>query len=579
MPTIANLLVKLGANTKEFDKKMSASTATLAKIGRVAAVAGVAVAAGLAVAAVKATRLAADMQQTRIAFENMLGSASAANDMIRELQNFAATTPFQFIGLAKSTRQMLAYGFAAEDVIPTLRRVGDAVAGLGGGEFEIQRIIRALGQMRAKGKVSAEEMMQIAELGIPAWKLLADSMGVGIPQAMKMAERGAISSSSAINAIVNGMGDQFEGMMEQQSKTFNGLMSTISDNVDIALTAIGGKFIGFATKMAGAVVVLTDEFRKWAEDIADTRTEFEKLTDVSGLDTFAEMAQRGAELDTELTKVIAKIIELNNAKQTGAVVNSLVTQKETLATLRTAYGQLLEKMRELEVQQTLGNETTRAAATAGQEQANAFASAAIAGIELNDSIRGMTESQIKMNLATLTGLGATRELTDQEKLRLMVLRALNTQLDDVQRKQMRLAQGIAGPMQSAVNTMITGWRDFGSAATRALEQVITGLIAAIAQALILRAVMSAFGLPTGGLGGGFGLLGQVFGLADGGIVNGPTLAMVGESGPEAVIPLSKMANLGGAKNQTIVIELDSEVIGRASATGMPEVLRLQGVTA
>jgi hypothetical protein len=34
-------------------------------------------------------------------------------------------------------------------------------------------------------------------------------------------------------------------------------------------------------------------------------------------------------------------------------------------------------------------------------------------------------------------------------------------------------------------------------------------------------------------------------LAEGGIVTGPTLAMIGEAGPEAVIPLSKMGGMGG----------------------------------
>ncbi len=35
-------------------------------------------------------------------------------------------------------------------------------------------------------------------------------------------------------------------------------------------------------------------------------------------------------------------------------------------------------------------------------------------------------------------------------------------------------------------------------------------------------------------------------MADGGIVTGPTLAMIGEAGPEAVIPLSQMGNMGGS---------------------------------
>ena len=42
-------------------------------------------------------------------------------------------------------------------------------------------------------------------------------------------------------------------------------------------------------------------------------------------------------------------------------------------------------------------------------------------------------------------------------------------------------------------------------------------------------------------------------MASGGIVNSPTLAMIGEAGPEAVIPLSKMGRMGGG-NYTINVQ-------------------------
>jgi tape measure domain-containing protein len=196
---------------------------------------------GAAIAATVGTgiKLAADQEQAQIAFTNMLGSAEEAKDFLEGLADFAANTPFEMHGLRDASKLLLAFGFQAEDILPIMTSVGDAVAAVGGGEFEIQRVVRALGQMQAKGKVSAEEMMQLAELGIPAWQLLADKIGVSIPEAMKLAEKGVITGAEGIEAIVDGLEEKFGGMMQAQSQTLAGLFSTLKDEASLTLMAIG----------------------------------------------------------------------------------------------------------------------------------------------------------------------------------------------------------------------------------------------------------------------------------------------------------------------------------------------------
>jgi len=188
-------------------------------------------------------KLAADQEQAMIAFTSMLGSAEEAKTFLEGLADFAANTPFELAGLRDSSRMLLAFGFQAKEIIPIMTNVGDAVAALGGGEFEIQRVVRALGQMQAKGKVSAEEMMQLAELGIPVWELLANEIGVSIPEAMKMAEKGVITGVEGIDAIVEGLGERFGGMMEQQSQSLSGLFSTLKDEGSLTLMSIGQDFV------------------------------------------------------------------------------------------------------------------------------------------------------------------------------------------------------------------------------------------------------------------------------------------------------------------------------------------------
>ncbi|MDU3215722.1 MAG: tape measure protein, partial [Negativicoccus succinicivorans] len=198
--------------------------------------AGTAVAmSGIGVAAIKA---AAGLEQTKMAFTSMLGSAQKANEFLEELKDFAAHTPFEFAQVKGAAQKFLAFGFTAKQIIPTLTAVGDAASAMGMGEDGINRLTLALGQMAAKGKVSGEEMRQLAEAGIPAWQMLADSIEVSIPEAMKLAESGAINAQQGLEAIVNGMNDKFSGMMDVQSQTFSGLISTIKDNTTQLLEAI-----------------------------------------------------------------------------------------------------------------------------------------------------------------------------------------------------------------------------------------------------------------------------------------------------------------------------------------------------
>ena len=179
-----------------------------------------------------ALRTASAAETTEISFTTMLGSEEAALSMMEELADFAAHTPFELSGLQTATRQLLAYGFTAEDVIPMLTAVGDATAALGTGQAGIECVTRALGQMQTRGKVSAEEMLQLTEAGIPAWEYLAEAIGTDTAGAMDAVSKGAIDANTGIQALTDGMERDFGGMMEEQSKTVEGLFSNLSDAIE-----------------------------------------------------------------------------------------------------------------------------------------------------------------------------------------------------------------------------------------------------------------------------------------------------------------------------------------------------------
>lgn len=209
--------------------KWGSRLGTLAK----GAIAGLGTAlAGLGVVAGKTgIEFNAMVEQSQIGWETLLGSGEKAKEQIETLKELGAKTPFEFEGLDKSAKLLNMAGFEGEKLTETLTNVGDAVSAVGGGQEELEGVSMALFQMSAKGKASAEEMNQLAERGIPAWEILSQTMGKSVPELMKMSEQGKLMADDVIPALVQGMGERFGGAMEKQSKTFNGMMSTLKDNL------------------------------------------------------------------------------------------------------------------------------------------------------------------------------------------------------------------------------------------------------------------------------------------------------------------------------------------------------------
>lgn len=279
MATIASLLVKIGADTGDLRKELNATKRQIKgafgsdfmAVSSKAAGALVGIGVALAGVGVAAVKTAAGYQNTQIALTNMLGSAEKANAYLKEMQSFAAKTPFSFNDVAQASQKFLAFGFNVEQIIPTLTAVGDAAAGVGAGSDGVNRLTVALGQIAAKGKLASQEMMQVTELGIPAWQMLADAMGTSIAEAQEQVTKGAVNSQVALEALVTGMETKYAGLMEQQSKGIGGSWSALMDGIEQSAAQIG-------LKIADAFK-LPDMF----SGIGDTLSNFAAVVQTSGI--------------------------------------------------------------------------------------------------------------------------------------------------------------------------------------------------------------------------------------------------------------------------------------------------------
>lgn len=259
------------------------------------------------------------VEQAMIGFTTMLGSGAKAQGFMEELQQFAASTPFEFDGLRQSANLIMAMGFEAKEVIPLLTAAGDAVAALGLGTEAVQRVVYALGQMRAAGRVTGQDMMQLSSMGIPAWKMLADSMGKTVQETKKLAEQGAIDAETAIAAITTAIEEgNMGGMMAAQAKTFNGAMSTIKDTIQIVVSqAFKPLFDEVSKTTVGISEFLgSSEFLAWADDAR------EALSGVirSIMDMMASLEPVIEQLLPAMASAFGEILEIASRAFTGITI-------------------------------------------------------------------------------------------------------------------------------------------------------------------------------------------------------------------------------------------------------------------
>lgn len=208
--------------------------------------------------------LADSYSSAKIGFSTLLGD-SQGQAMMDDLDAFAKATPFKTSEVIANTQKMIAMGWEAKDIIKDMETIGDAAAATGKGDEGLNRIILALSQIKSKGKLSTEELNQLAEAGISAKRYLAEGLGYGsgdsgIAALSKDLEQGRIGSERAIQAIMAGM-KEYKGMMDKTAnETAKGLWGQIEDTFEINIFRRWGQGLQDGAKRGlGTVVGLLDK--------------------------------------------------------------------------------------------------------------------------------------------------------------------------------------------------------------------------------------------------------------------------------------------------------------------------------
>ena len=207
--------------------------------------AAVAVGAGLGAITFFGLKTTAELEQTQIAFNSLLGSVAKGEAVFKDLQQFAAATPFEFPEVAGAAQRFFAFndavGLSDDQVRQFLTTLGNVASVTGGGAQALNSVTLAMGQIASSGKVTLDNLNQISEAlpGFSGVAAIAAAQGKSTAQVMEEISAGSISATSGIQALLKGM-EQFPGAagaMEKQSQTLLGVFSTFKDTLSQALVA------------------------------------------------------------------------------------------------------------------------------------------------------------------------------------------------------------------------------------------------------------------------------------------------------------------------------------------------------
>lgn len=234
-----------------------------------------------------------EFQQFEIAFETMLGSGQKAKAMISDLAKLAATTPFDMKGVVNGAKQLLAYGFAANEITDTMRRLGDVSAGLG---LNLQDLTWLYGTTMVQGRLFTRDLMQFTGRGIPLTEELAKQFGVTKDKVSELVTAGKVGFpevKKAIESLTN-EGGKFGGLMEKQSHSITGQVSNIKDTIEMAINDLGTQTEGLMNDALDITSKVIDHWKEIGEVI---------LAAASAIGLYKAMAVSVAAFDTATANV------------------------------------------------------------------------------------------------------------------------------------------------------------------------------------------------------------------------------------------------------------------------------------
>ncbi len=332
--TIGEAFVAVRADTSGFQS--SASRGVLGSIGSIAKT-GASLLAGFGLFKVikdDVIGFNATLEQTKVAFTNLLGSGKAANEMLANLQQFAKVTPFSFEQLIPLSQQLIgSLGGAADtsqELTGIMTQLGDAISATGGSSDQLRLLTTAYSQAATSGTVHMQDLLQINNAFPGSLAKMADAAGVSIGQFREDVANGMVTSAKFVELFKKVTTDKkfgIGGAMEAQSHTFRGALSNIQDALQQGLAKAGAGIFEFVRQVTVGFATFLGILQSQGLDQAILQTFGPEV--LAGFQTFVSVLETGAGL---VERLLGTIVDAFTENQ-GTIVAVLAGITSAFATV------------------------------------------------------------------------------------------------------------------------------------------------------------------------------------------------------------------------------------------------------
>lgn len=414
--------------------------------------------------------------------------------LIKNIQTIGEQSAYDSNDLMNMAKQWVNIGDSADSATQKMKTIVDVGSAYGLTREQIEGANLALTQMQMSGKIGQQDMMQLINAGIPAWQLLSESMGLPVAQLKEMSSKGELTQQ-AIDTLFQSMQTKCQGATANMNGTLSAAFSNLDEVVHNTMASVGD-IISKAFNVQGVSSALSDFVGKFRQDLEYIKTLMQNMS-------FREAFEKeyGAIADViELIGNLAAAYMIVRAAQLAvaaaqAIINALTGNWGNLV-LTVIVAALLYAYQHID-QIKAGWQKCCEAVQNGCKSIEAWFENA--GSTISNAWHSVVDGIVNTFKAGV------------EKLK-------------------NIWQGIVDTVSHPVDAVVN--------VTKNIAEHVTSLGTATGRPSAFGGV---FGMASGGLVGG-----RIPALANGGTLKHGTPAIVGEAGPEAVIPLRKevLAQIG-----------------------------------
>jgi tape measure domain-containing protein len=276
----------------------------------------------------KVIETGSEFQTLGVRLENLLGSTQKATEAFDMIKRLAIDTPFEVTALTESFVKLTAFGMQPTEA--QMRALSDVASNLGGGTESLSRVTLALGQAWTKTKLEGQEILQLAEAGVPVWDALANATGRSVPELQKMSEAGLLGRD-VISKLIDELGRMNAGASDKLMRTYAGAVSNAKDAL--------AEFFDMVSR-SGVLDFLTAK-------VQELLAEFDRLKQSGALqakaraiaDTFVQIAtgvESAMKAAVAFGPVMLKIVEVAAALKAVSIASTIYEATATMVGLRGA---------------------------------------------------------------------------------------------------------------------------------------------------------------------------------------------------------------------------------------------------